>query len=164
MEEENLSMIHTIDEGIDFHQKLLNDRIKQLEGNNTSGREIIEKDKVAEENKIRDLQEKKEKLLEEPRFLFLIASESDKRVIIKLPTYIETEAEAKRYLTIIMKKLIKDNHVNLELGIYIGMIVRKSYYDDLDDQVNMSTFSRNENVYVVSESFVKKENDVIFPY
>ncbi len=78
MEEENLSMIHTIDEGIDFHQKLLNDRIKQLEGNNTSGREIIEKDKVAEENKIRDLQEKKEKLLEEPRFLFLIASESDK--------------------------------------------------------------------------------------
>lgn len=162
--EDNNIQCWTIDERIAHHNKLLDEYIIQLNSCNTSARDHFEREKAIEEKKISELEEKKEKLLAEPRFLFLIAFESDKRVIVKLPTYIETEDEAKRHLTKIMKKLVQDNHVKLELGIYLGMIVRKSYYDDLDDQVNMSSFSCNENVYVVSESFVKTDKGVIFPY
>lgn len=164
MEEKSSSLIHTIDESIEFHQKLLDERKQQLEGCNTSGREKLENEKAAEEKKIKDLQEKKEKLLANPKFLFLIAFESDRRVMMTLPTYIETSGEAKYKGTRIMEKLIKDNNVQLELGRYLGLIVRKSYYDNLEDKEDICSFSRNENVYVMSEVFVQTDKGVFFPY
>ena len=143
-----------IDERIEFHQGILKERIKQLEGCNTSGRNDIEVEIEKEEQKIRDLKELKRKLLENSKFLFLIASDSTCKVIKTLPTYIETSHDARLDAERIMKKLLNDNHVELPLGKYIGIIVYKSFYDTMIDKENVSSIFKDKNAYVTSKEII----------
>lgn len=162
--EEEIKEYWTIDEKIDFHQKLLDARIKDLEGNYTSERKMLEKEKEAEEQTIDRLEELKRRLLEKPKFLFLIVSNVNCKVKNIYPTYIVTADEAKRYAESIIRKLLDDNHVHLELGAYVGIIVDKTLYYKLQGKETVrSIFTSKDKVYVNSKEFVVTDMGVKFP-
>ncbi len=162
MTERKINTIMTIDERIDFHRQLLNEHIKQLENCNTSGRETIEKEKSKEEQIIETLIIKRNSLLSMPKFLFLIADEKQNKVIESISTYIETADEAKRFVVRIMEKLLEDNQVKMKLGNYIGIIVRKAFYEKMAEKETVSAIFNNRDTYVTSQIFVVTDNGVAF--
>ena len=149
-----------IDERIEFHLGILKERIKHLEGCNTSGRNDIEEEIKKEEETIRNLEELKRKLLEKSKFLFLIASDSTCKVIKTLPTYIETSHDARLDAERIMKKLLNNNQVELPLGKYIGIIVYKSFYDTMTDKEYVSSIFKDENAYVTSKEIIASSDGI----
>lgn len=152
MEDYQLVSYFTLDERLAFHQKWLEDRIERLKGDlSDEDRQIIESYKKEEEDIIERLENRKQRLLEEPRFLLLIASTSDYKVFKTLSTNIETECEAKYYAESIIRKLLADNNVNLDAGVYLAIIVRKSFYDKEEDKVSVSKFNCNSDVHITDK-------------
>ena len=152
MEDFQMVSYFTLDEQLAFHQKWLEDHIERLKGGLTDeDRRIIEGYKKDEEDIIERLAIRKQCLLEEPRFLLLIATTPDYKVFKILPTYIETEFEAKHYAESIIRKLLADNNVELEQGVYLAIIVRKSFYDKEKDKVNVRKFNSNKDVHITDK-------------
>lgn len=163
MEDYQLFSYFTLDERLAFHQKLLEDRKERLKGDLTDeDRRIIESYKKEEENNIERLEIRKQRLLEEPRFLLLIAATPDYKVLKPMPTYIETECEAKHYAESIIQKLLADNNVELEPGVYLAIIVRKSFYDKEKDKLNVSIFNSNKDVHVSDKVIQVTDEELIF--
>ncbi len=157
MEEKKERSWFTIDERLRSHQTHLDMCLNELESELTDeDRQSFEKYKAEEEHEIYLLNSKKEKLLERPSFLLLIANDTDNKVFKTIPTYIEHADEAKYFSKKTIEKLLVDNGINLGLGRYIGIIVRKANYDkmsDLDKKEVQRIFSDN-NVYVTSREIL----------
>lgn len=152
MEAYQLVSYFTLDERLAFHQKCLEDRIERLKGDlSDEDRQIIDSYKKEEEVIIERLEIRKQRLLEEPRFLLLIATTPDYKVFKILPTYIETEFEAKHSAGSIIRKLLADNNVELDPDVYLAIIVRKSFYEKEEDKINVSKFNTNRDVYVTDK-------------
>ena len=154
----------TIDERIELHEKCLAEFENQLKMDlTTEARDILENNKKEEGHKLYILKEKKRKLLEKPHFLLLIANDATNKVIKTLPTYIETADEAKRNVVSIIDKVLTDNNVQLSLGHYLGIIVRKAFYDKMDDKLTVRAIFSNQDVHISSEEFVVTDKGIVFP-
>lgn len=150
-----LSSYFTLDQRIEFHQKCLQEREQQLQADMTDeARKAVEGYRNKEKEALDFLFNRKETLLTDPRYLFLIASESDCKVFQTISTYIETPEEAKHFAESIMRKMIEVKNVMLEIGTYRGLIVRKSYYDKEADKVDFRKFQNNRYVYIISKQIV----------
>lgn len=55
---------------------------------------------------------------------------------------------------------LRNNHVELPLGKYIGIIVYKSFYDTMTDKENVSSIFKDENAYVTSKEIVASSDGI----
>lgn len=156
----------TIDERLSIHQARLDLCLEELKSNLTDDdRRIFETYKAEEEHEIYLLNSKKEKLLYNPFFLLLIANDIDNKVFKTIPTYIEIADEAKYYAKKTIENLLADNGVNLGLGRFVGIIVRKSFYERMRevDKFEVQRIFTDNDVYVTSkEILVSSEGITIF--
>lgn len=166
MEENKDRSWFTIDERLSVHQTRLNMCLKELKSELTDdNRQTFEKYKAEEEHEIYLLHSKKEKLLNSPTFLLLIANDIDNKVFITIPTYIEHADEAKYFSRATIGKLLISNNVQLDDGGYVGIIVRKAFYDKMSetDKIDVQSIFANNDVHVTSrEILVSNEETTIF--
>ena len=161
MEEETVKSIFTLDERIALHQGNLGCYDKELNGEPTEeGRKQLELNKAEEEDIILKLQNRKARLLMNPRFLLLIANESDNKVFKTINTYIETQSEALFFANKIIKNLLEENHVKLEMGSYIGIIVRKAFYDRAAEKVSVPIILNDNGIHITSKQIVSSNDGV----
>ena len=141
----------TIDERLNIHQIRMKLCLEELNGELTDDDcQTFEKYKAEEERAIYLLKCKKKKMLERPTFLLLIANANNK-IVKNFSTYIETADEAKYFSKGTIKKILIDNKVNLVLGCYTGVIVRKSFYDKMSDIDRLDVCKViNDKAYVTS--------------
>jgi len=143
----------TIDERLSIHQARLDLCLEELKSNLTDDdRLIFEAYKAEEEHKIYLLNSKKEKLLDRPSFLLLIANVINNKVFKTIPTYIEHADEAKYFSKETIEKLLVNNDIHFDLGCYIGIIVRKAFYEKMSaiDKNEVQRIFADNNVYVTS--------------
>ena len=128
-------------------------------------RQTFEKYKAEEEHEISLLNNKKEKLLNSPTFLLLIANDIDNKVFITIPTYIEHADEAKFFSRATIGKLLISNNVQLDDGGYVGIIVRKAFYDKMSetDKIEVQSIVADNDVHFTSrEILVSNEDTTIY--
>ena len=166
MEENKDRSWFTIDERLTVHQTRLNMCLEELKSELTEdNRQTFEKYKAEEEHEISLLNNKKEKLLNSPTFLLLIANDIDNKVFITIPTYIEHADEAKCFSRATIGKLLISNSVQLDNGGYVGIIVRKAFYDKMSEteKVEVQSIFADNDVHVTSrEILVSNEETIIF--
>jgi len=166
MEENKGRSWFTIDERLSIHQTRLNMCLEELKSELTDdNRQTFENYKAEEEHEIYLLNSKKEKLLNSPTFLLLIANDIDNKVFITIPTYIEHADEAKYFSRATIGNLLISNSVQLDNGGYVGIIVRKAFYDKMSetDKVEVQSIFADNDVHVTSrEILVSNEETTIF--
>lgn len=161
MEEEKMSSFFTLDELIEQHLTYRDSFVKELGFEATEeGRNQLELNKTEEDEIINKLRNRKERLLMSPIFLLLIADESDKKVFKTINTYIETQSEARFFADKAIDKLLKDNHIELKIGSYIGIIVRKALYDSAEDKDYVPNIFNNANIYITSKQIVSSNDGI----
>lgn len=93
-------------------------------------------------------------------FLLLIAEESNNKVFKCIPTKIQTESEGKLSTESTIKKCLCDSCIDLVKGRYIGIIVRKSFYDKLEEKEDVPAIFRNNDVYVFSKVIIISDKGI----
>ena len=53
-----------------------------------------------------------------------------------------------------------DNNVNLDAGVYLAIIVRKSFYDKEEDKVNVSKFNNNSDVHITDKEIQVTDKEI----
>ena len=106
----------------------------------------------------------KDRLLQSPEFLFLIANKYECKVLLSIPTYIETQDEAKILTEALMSKYLEDNSISLDNGSYVGIIVRKAFYDELreTEKSDVQSIFKNNNVHVISKEIIVSGEGISF--
>ena len=161
MEENRERSYFTIDEQLCILQKRLEVYQEELNSELTvEDRQTFETYKAEVDEKMHLLVSRKEHLLQKPTFLLLIASDNDNKVFLTLPTYIETEDEAKFFAKSVIEKLLADNAVQLNDGGYIGIIVRNSLYKAMEDKVSVSQILANRKVYITSKQILASSDNI----
>lgn len=139
-----------------FNEKLKNETSETI-------RQQLEANIAKEEDELEKLKTRNERLLREPRFLFLLAKDDqNKDVFEEIPTSIETESEAKCLATKIINKLLADTQVRLKPGRYVGIIVRKAFYNENIDNNVVNVFNNNQAFITSKEIVVTEQGTEIF--
>lgn len=97
--------------------------------------------------------------MEQSNFLLLIADEVENKVFASIPTTIKTEDEGILSAESFIKEHLTDSSISLANGRYIGIIVRKSFYDKLDKKDDVPTIFRNNDVYVSSKVIIITDDE-----
>lgn len=163
MDKKNERTWRTIDERLSDCQANLEKCLEELKNNlNDNERQKLEKTKSNNEHNIHLLNCEKKRLLQCPTFLFLIANQFENQVLRTIPTYIETQDEAKYLTEIAMKNLLENDDISLGVGSYVGIIVRKTYYNKLSDtdKVDVQKIFHNEGVYVTSKEIIVSRDGI----
>lgn len=161
MEENRDRSYFTIDEQLCILQKRLEVYKEELSSELTvEDRQTFETYKAEVDKKMHFWVSRKEHLLQKPTFLLLIASDNDNKVFLTFPTYIETEDEAKFFAKSVIVKLLADNAVQLNDGGYIGIIVRNSFYKEMEDKVSVSQILTNRKAYITSKQILAANDNI----
>ncbi len=165
MAEKNERLWLTIDERYNCFQELLAKCEEGLKNNpSAEDRKLLEDNKAQNEHNICLLSSLKDRLLQSPTFLFLIANQYDCKVLLSIPTYIETQDEAKFLTEALMRKYLEDNNIPLDCGSYVGIIVRKAFYDKLSktEQSDVQSIFKGNNVHVISKEIIVSGEGISF--
>lgn len=163
MSEKNERGWRSIDERLDYYQSHLKKCVEQL-SNNPREEDLkrLEETKAENEHIIGLLNDEKERLLQSPKFLFLIANQYEYKLLWSVPTYIETQDEAKILTETSMRDYLEDNSIPLENGSYVGIIVRNAFYDKLSEteKLDVQSIFKNKNVHIISKEIIVSSGEI----
>lgn len=161
MEEGKERAWFTIDEKLFIYRERKNMYVEELKSELTDeDRKKFNLLKAENEVEIQKLESKIEHYLIRPTFLLLIANDIDNKVFKIIPTYIETEDEAKYFVNRTIKKLLIDNCVELKDGGYIGIIVRKAFYNRMTDKEEVKSIYEDRDAYITSKEIIVSSDGI----